>query len=159
MANQRNMGVAIGRLTREPHIFTNSDGSSKVMITLAVAQERKNKDGKRETDFIQLEAFVAKPEHLTVYKEYMHKGDMINVMYTVKSSSYTNKDGKTVYTQALRITGVDLMETKAAVNQRQNAAGGNALASAEPTASTAAVPEAADQDFPELNDGEERLPF
>lgn len=33
MSNPMNHGTVIGRLARDPKIFTNSDGSKKVMIT------------------------------------------------------------------------------------------------------------------------------
>lgn len=115
--NIKNFGIINGRLTKEPVIFTNSDGSKKVMLTVAAQDNFKNAAGERGTQFVNLEAFVSnKSTGLGVY-EYMHKGDMVGLSYTVKSNSY-EKNGETIYTQVLQVTDVDLMESKASQNRR-----------------------------------------
>lgn len=116
--NPRNHGIAIGRLTRDPTVLKNVDGSHKVMFTLAVQNNFKSgPDKTKGTNFVAVEAFVsAGKEGLGVY-DYMHKGDLIGVEYSVRSSSY-ERDGKTFYTQTLLVQSVDLMERKRTTDAR-----------------------------------------
>lgn len=110
--NTANFGIALGRLTKDPVLFDNKDGSKKVMITVACQDNFKNKAGERQTQFVQLEGFISnKSQGLGVY-EYMHKGDLVQVAYGVRTNNYTDKSGNPVYTQVLSINGVQLMETK-----------------------------------------------
>ena len=130
--NIKNFGVITGRLTKEPTVFTNSDGSRKVMLTVAAQDNFKNAAGERGTQFVSLEAFISnKSQGLGVY-EYMHKGDMVGLSYTVKSNSY-EKNGETVYAQVLQVTDVDLMESKAS-QARRAAVAANAAAIDAPAA-------------------------
>ena len=56
--NTCNYGVAIGRLVRQPKVYENRDGSHKVLYTLAVNRNFQNKEGRRDSDFVNLEAFL-----------------------------------------------------------------------------------------------------
>lgn len=124
--NIKNFGTVIGRLTKEPVVFSNSDGSRKVMLTVATQDNFKNAGGERGTQFVNLEAFVSnQTQGLGVY-DYMHKGDMVGIGFTVKSNSY-EKNGETVYSQVLQVTDVDLMESKTA-QERRAAIAANAAA-------------------------------
>lgn len=115
MANIKNMGIAIGRLTKDPVVFPNKDGSKKVMITLAVQDNYKAADGTRGTQFIALEAFVSNKNTGKSVYDYMHKGDKVGVEYTVRTNNYKDsKTGEDVYSQVLFIQSADLsFETKA----------------------------------------------
>jgi len=139
--NTSNFGIAQGRLTKDPVFFDNKDGSKKVMITVAAQDSFKNASGERTTQFIQLEGFISnKSNGIGVYA-YMHKGDMVNVAYGVRTNNY-EKDGKTVYSQVLSINGVQLLETK----KNQAARTANAVAAEQAKAeATAAI---ADDDAP-----------
>lgn len=159
--NIKNFGVIVGRLTKNPVIFNNSDGSRKVMLTVAAQQNYKNAANERGTDFISLEAFVSnKSQGLGVY-EYMHSGDMVGLSYTVKSNSY-EKNGETVYTQVLQVTDVDLMESKAAQARRAavaaNAAAVDAAAPAAPEA-PAPAPKTSKRGRKKAVEADECLPF
>lgn len=137
--NIKNFGVVVGRLTKEPTVFTNSDGSRKVMLTVAAQDNFKNAANEREAQFVNLEAFVSnKSQGLGVY-EYMHKGDTVGLGYTVKSNNY-EKNGEQVYTQVLQVTDVDLMETKSSQARRAAIAANAAAVDAAPAAP--AVPDA-----------------
>lgn len=115
--NMRNFGIAEGRLTRDITVFENSDGSHKVMLTIAAQDNFKGRDGSRKSQYISLEAFVPAGPGLGVY-EHLSKGDMVGVEYTVKSNSYKDKDGKDVYSTVLAIQNIDLKETKGSKNAR-----------------------------------------
>lgn len=117
--NLRNFGIIEGRLTKEPVIFENSDGSRKIMLTVAAADNFKKADGTRGTQFVNLEAFVpaARGGDLGAYA-YMHKGDMVGLHYEVRTNNFTKADGTVEYGQVLQVQSVDLKETKKSVEAR-----------------------------------------
>ena len=107
--NVRNFGIAQGRLTRDPQIFTNKDGSRKVMFTLAARDNFKGSDGKRGTQFINLEAFISNKQASNGVYGYMHKGDFVTAHYTVRSGRYVPKGStEEVFTQTLLVQEIDL---------------------------------------------------
>lgn len=119
--NQRNYGVAEGRLTRDPKVFTNKDGSKKVVLTLATRRNYKGKDGSVDSDFIAIEAFVKADVNGNAVYDHMHKGDLVGIEYTVRTSKYTDEaTGEEKYTQVLLAQGVDLKESKAVTTARQS---------------------------------------
>lgn len=122
MINMRNFGIVEGRLVREPQVFANKDGSRKVKFTIAAQDNFKSKDadGKpvKNSQFIQLEAFINKDHTGETVYDLMHKGDMIGAQYSVRSNNYTNDKGETIYCQILVAESIDLKETKATVAAR-----------------------------------------
>lgn len=143
--NIRNHGVAIGRLTRDPKVFDNTDGSKKVMLTLACQDNFKGSDGKRGTQFVPVVAFIPKDKFgLGVYA-YMHKGDLVSVEYNVRSGSYEDANKETVYTTELYVQSVDLMENAATTQARA----AQAAASAAPAPAAEAPADEADTPFGE----------
>ena len=90
MFNLNNYGVATGRLTADPFVYHNTDGSQKVRITLATNDNYKNADGKRSTQFLPFEAFIPAERNLGVFSM-IHSGDKISVAYTVKNNNYRDK--------------------------------------------------------------------
>lgn len=123
--NAQNFGIATGRLTRDVTKFTNGDGSVKVMLTVATPNNFKNKDGKRDSQFIALEGLVNKNHvgangEIGVY-DFIKKGSLVSVQYTVRTTPYTDKKtGETVYPQTLFIENVSLLESKAVTDARGN---------------------------------------
>lgn len=140
MTNIRNFGIAEGRLTRSPKVFTNKDGSRKIMITLAVQDNFKSgEDKKKKSQFISLEGLVPAEKADNGVYEYMAQGSLVALEYTVRSKQYTDKDGKEVYDQVLFIQNVDLKESKAQTEQRMAAqAASAAQAAPAPVAGEAA---------------------
>lgn len=123
MINMRNFGIVEGRLVREPQTFENKDGSRKVKFTIAAQDNFRSKgdDGKmaKNSQFIQLEAFINKDRTGETVYDLIHKGDMVGVQFSVRSNNYTDASGNTVYSQILVAESVDLKETKATVNARK----------------------------------------
>ena len=120
--NIRNYGVVEGRLTRNPAIFSNSDGSKKVMLTLASRRNFKNSTGKTDSDFVAVEAYISKDAKSNGVYDLIHQGDLVGVSYTVRTSSYTDKaTGEEKYTQTLLVQDVDLKESKKVTDARAQA--------------------------------------
>ena len=110
--NSRNFGVVVGRLVREPKRVTNKDNSQKVFVNVAVPRNFGKKDANNNypSDFIGLQGFIPadKAGAKTVY-DYMEKGCLVSISYSMRSQQYTGEDGKTKYSQYLQIGTVELM--------------------------------------------------
>lgn len=121
MFNLNNYGVATGRLTADPFVYQNADGSQKVRITLATNDNYKNADGKRSTQFLPFEAFIPAERNLGVF-DMIHTGDKISVAYTVKNNNYRDKTtNEMIYGIILQIEKISLEESKATTTARQAA--------------------------------------
>ena len=101
-------------------------------MTIAVPNNFKNKDGSRGSQFPSVEAFVSsKANGLGVYA-YIHKGDLISVSGTIRTNTFTDKNGETQYTQVLNVDDVVLQESRKTTTERQNSrAQGEAAEGAE----------------------------
>lgn len=121
MLNLNNYGIVTGRLTTDPFIYQNNDGSRKIRITLAVSDNYKNPDGKRSTQFLPLEAFIPVDRKLGVF-DMVHAGDKISAAYTVKNNNYTDKNtNKMIYGLVLQIERISFEESKTTTTARQAA--------------------------------------
>ena len=121
MFNLNNYGVATGRLTADPFVYQNTDGSQKVRITLAASDNYKNADGKRSTQFLPFEAFIPADRNPGVYNM-IHSGDKISIAYTVKNNNYRDKNtNEMIYVIILQIEKISLEESKATTAARQAA--------------------------------------
>ena len=108
--NHKNFGIVEGRLTRDAVLLTNKDGSRKALFTIAAQGNYKGSDGKYPVDFINFEGFIPAGNSNGVY-DYLKKGVMAGVEFTVKSSRY-EKDGQTVDRQCLFVQSVDLKDSR-----------------------------------------------
>lgn len=86
-----NKVVLIGRLTKDPELrFAPTTGKAVTSITVAVDRRTKNKDGKREADFINVIIWGAQAEATA---NYMTKGRLIAVSGRLQTRVYEGKDG------------------------------------------------------------------
>lgn len=134
MMNPSNFKIGIGRLVDNVKVFDNSDGSKKVRFTVAEQDNFKNAAGERNAQFVPYEAFIGKDKSLGVY-ERMHKGDLVEVVASVKNNNY-EKNGEKIYGIVLFVEQVNLLEPKAVTDARLagNAAAAAPKAAAEATA-------------------------
>ena len=121
MLNLNNYGIVTGRLTTDPFIYQNNDGSRKIRITLAVSDNYKNPDSKRSTTIFPLEDFIPVDRKLGVF-DMVHAGDKISAAYTVKNNNYTDKNtNKMIYGLVLQIERISFEESKTTTTARQAA--------------------------------------
>lgn len=85
----------IGRLTKDPEIRTTQGGLTVATYTLAVDRPVKKEGEERNADFIRCTSFGKTAEFC---ERYLVKGTKIGVDGRIQTGSYTDKDGKTVYT-------------------------------------------------------------
>ena len=135
-----NKFIGIGRLTKNPEVrYTNSSTGEQMAIarfTLAIDRVGKNK----ETDFINCVAFGRQGEFV---EKYLKQGIKIAVTGRIQTGSYTNKEGKKVYTTDIVVEGTEFCEGKK-----------------ESTESTESTPPSAPDDYMDIPDGiTDSLPF
>ena len=128
----------IGRLTRDPEIRYTDGGASIARFGIAVDRRFKQENG-ADADFIKIVSFGKTAEFI---EKYFHKGMKIALNGRIQTGSYTDKDGKKVYTTDVVAENVEFCESK-----------GN-------SANNDAPAPASDGDFMSVPDGiEDELPF
>lgn len=119
MSNPRNNGTVIGRLANDPKVFTNKDGSKKVLFTLMVDRNYTDAQNERQSDAIDVEAFVrAQTKDLGPYSN-VHKGDLVAVGFVLRKDVYS-RNGQTVYELKVVSEDITYLEPKSVTHARLN---------------------------------------
>lgn len=119
MSNIANNVTTIGRLTSDPVLFQNQDGSRRVRLTVAARNNFTSRDGKVKSQFVSLTKLLPSDRGNGAF-DYIHEGDLVGFGSHVESDSY-EKNGETIYVQTLEIDTVDLsLEPKAVRVERFN---------------------------------------
>lgn len=84
--------VLIGRLTKDPEQSYTQSNTAMCTFTLAV---NRIQNGEKSADFIRIVAWGKQAEHCG---RYLHKGSQCAVNGSIKTGSYKNREGVTVYT-------------------------------------------------------------
>ena len=101
----------LGRLTADVDLryFQSANGDqAKASFRIAVDRPQKQ-DGTHETDFINCIAWGRRAE---VIADYFHKGSKIAISGKIRTGSYQNKEGATVYTFDVEVTDLDFIDPK-----------------------------------------------
>lgn len=104
-----NKVVLMGRLTADPDVRYTSDGTAIARYYLAV-DRRYKKDGEQSADFISCVVFGKGGEFA---EKYLKKGTKICVDGRIQTGSYTNREGKKVYTTDVVVEAQEFAESKA----------------------------------------------
>ena len=99
--------ILIGRLTADPEV--NEYGKGKNAGTVAKYRLAVNRAGSDEADFISCVAFGKGAEFVG---EYLSKGMKIAVRGELRTGSYENKKGDTVYTTEVLVNQHEFCEAK-----------------------------------------------
>ena len=135
-----NLVCLCGRLTKDPEVRYTQGAEPMAIARYTLAVDRRKK-GENSADFISCIAFGKSAEFA---EKYLYKGIKIAVEGRIQTGSYTNKDGKKIYTTDVVVESTEFVESK---NSAQKA-------SAEPAADM-------DEGFMSIPDGvnDEGLPF
>ena len=98
----------MGRLTADPDIRYTNGNNAVARYTLAV-DRRFKKDGEQSADFINCIAFNKSAEFV---EKYFYKGSKIVVSGRIQTGSYTNKEGRKVYTTDVIVEDQEFAESK-----------------------------------------------
>lgn len=132
-----------GRLTADPDVkYTAGDNPTAVARYQLAVKRNYAREGQTNADFIRCVAFGRSAEFT---EKYLHKGMKMIINGRIQTGSYTNDEGKKVYTTDIIVEEQEFAESKAANEGRMSAD----------------VPEtAANEDgFMNIPDGLEELPF
>lgn len=135
-----NKVILTGRLTRDPEIrYAQQNDTAIARYTLAV--DRMIRNAEQSADFIRCVAFN-KPAEFA--EKYLRKGIKIAITGRIQTGSYTDRDGRKVYTTDIVVENQEFCESR------------NASSSSEPSQQPS--PDADGyMDFPDGIDAE--LPF
>lgn len=98
-----NKVILIGRLTRDPEMAYTRDSTAVARYGLAVDRF---KDG---ADFLNCVAFGRNAEFA---EKYLHKGMKVAVEGRIQTGSYTNREGRQVYTTDVVVERQEFCEKK-----------------------------------------------
>lgn len=141
-----NKWLGSGKVSQDPTIKYNEDKVSFVAFTMMCKRNRKIREGDQAVDFIDCICFGNNAE---LAKNYLRKGKKVEVCGPIQSGSYTDKEGKKVYTKTVFVESLEFAETKAEEDARRQAED-----------QTAVPPSAPDNSFMEIPDGiDGELPF
>lgn len=98
----------LGRFTRDNE-FKEPGSTSVFRNNIAVQRNFKNKDGERESDFINVVAFGKTAELLN---QYFGKGQQVAVQGRIQTGSYDKEDGTRVYTTDVVVDQFDFVGSK-----------------------------------------------
>lgn len=112
-----NRVTLIGRLTRDPDVKYTQGIQPMVVAHYTLAVDRPYaKDREQTADFINCVAFGKNGEFA---KNYLHKGTKIAIEGRIQTGSYTDKEGRKVYTTDIVVEHHEFCES------RGNGNGGN----------------------------------
>lgn len=117
MANPANNGTVIGRLASDPTIFTNSDGSKSVHLTVFANRTYTDKNGV-DSDAIPMEAFV--PADVQGVGAYSHvfAGSLVAVTYALKLDRYMDKSGNEQFKLKVVVDNIRFLESRNTTQER-----------------------------------------
>ena len=114
--------VLVGRLTKDVSLRSTQNGTMVGAFTLAVDRTTKDQDGNRQADFISCviwnSKYSKKAENLATYA---HKGSLIGITGAIQNRNYDNKDGQRVYVTEVMCHDFNLLESRQAANEYQQA--------------------------------------
>lgn len=104
----------VGRLTKEPELKYTPSGVAVANFTLAINRSFADKNGNRETDFINCIVWRKAAENTA---NYLKKGSLAGVTGRIETRSYEGQDGKRVYVTEVVAENVQFLEPKGAGSQ------------------------------------------
>ena len=101
--------ILIGRLTRDVELrYIAGTGTPVAQFTIAVDREFTTKDGKKETDFIDIQVWGKSAENCT---NYIGKGSLVGVQGSIRIDSY-EKDGERRKYTRINANRVQFLDTR-----------------------------------------------
>lgn len=105
-----NKVILMGRLTRDPDIRYSQGENATAVARYALAVNRSFKrEGEPDADFINCVAFGRAAEFA---EKYLKKGSRILISGRIQTGSYTDRDGRKVYTTDVIVETQEFTESK-----------------------------------------------
>lgn len=109
-----NKVIMIGRLTRDPEVRYSADGQTAIARYTVAVDRRFKREGEPTADFINCIAFGKTADFAG---QYFQKGTKIAITGRIQTGSYTNREGRKVYTTDVVVEEQEFAESKAAASQ------------------------------------------
>ena len=107
-SNDLNSVAIVGRLTRDAEVRYSQSGSAVASLSIAVNHSRKDGDQWiSEVDYFDVSLFGKQAEGC---ERYLTKGRKTAVEGSIRTGSYTNKNGDTVYTTEVAANRIEYLE-------------------------------------------------
>ncbi len=107
----------VGRLTRDPDVRYGAQSQTAVArFSLAVDRAIPNRNGERQTDYPNIVCFGKSAEFV---EKYFKKGMRVGVTGSLRTDSYTNRDGVKVFTTEVAADRVEFMESRTERESRE----------------------------------------
>lgn len=104
-----NKWIGMGRLTKEPEVRYSQSENALAIARYTLAVDRKiRRQGEPNSDFINCVAFGKAAEFA---EKYLVKGMKVVVEGRIQTGSYTNKEGKKVYTTEIVVESQEFCES------------------------------------------------
>lgn len=101
----------VGRLTKDVDLrYVNTENGQMAIARFTIAIDRTPKpDGSKDADFISCQAWGKRAETI---QQHFGKGSRIAVTGSIRTGSYQNQQGATVYTTDVEVNGFDFLDSK-----------------------------------------------
>ena len=101
--------VLVGRLTRDPELrYIAGNGTPVANFTIAIDREFTTKEGKKETDFIDIQVWGKSAENCA---NYIGKGSLVGIQGSIRVEKY-EKDGERRTFTRINANKVQFLESK-----------------------------------------------
>lgn len=107
--------IMMGRLTRDPEIRYTSGENQRAVARYTLAVERRKRGEDQTADFINCVVFDRGAEFA---EKYLFQGTKILVCGRLQTGSYTNKDGRKIYTTDVVVEEQEFAESKSSSENR-----------------------------------------
>ena len=112
-----NQVILIGRLTRDPELrYIAGSGTPVAQFGIAVDREFVGKDGKKETDFIDIQVWGKSAENCT---NYIGKGSLVGIQGSLRIDNYKNEAGENRRAVRVNATRVQFLDNRKNNSQQQ----------------------------------------
>ena len=102
--------VLVGRLTRDPELkYIPGSGTAVANFAIAVDREFTGKDGKKETDFIDIQVWGKSAENCA---NYIGKGSLVAIQGSIRVDSYQDQDGNNRKITRVNANRVQFLDSK-----------------------------------------------
>lgn len=117
--NLNNYSVLKGNLARDPEVKVNEkDGSRRVLVTVAVNRNYKDKTGNYPVDYISCEGYFNSKIKGNGIFDRVVKGSRVEILGELRSAMWTDEAGTKHYKQLLFMNQATYGESKAVTDSR-----------------------------------------
>jgi single-strand DNA-binding protein len=104
-----NKALLVGRLTKDPELRTTPGGVAVTRFTIAISEPYTNKNGERETNFINCVAWGRQADNVS---KYCKKGALVSAEGRIQTRSYDGQDGNKRYVTEVNCDRINFLTPK-----------------------------------------------